>query len=181
MPKIGLIVPSARPNRIGGRVAEWVAGVVGQDWDVDVIDLAELNLPYFNEPISPKQQKPRSTDHAKTWGARVDGLDALVVITPEYNGSYPGALKNAIDYLYAELNELPTAVVGYGWGGGQGAIDATVTLLSRLQANVIGEVPLFFRTDLDTEGNLFVTDERREQLSQLGEQLRSSAVATAAA
>jgi NAD(P)H-dependent FMN reductase len=181
MAKLGVIVPSNRPNRVGSTVASWVVDTIGEGWDVDLIDLREIALPAFDEPSSPKQGLPRTTSHAQAWADRVQALDALVVVTPEYNGSYPCSLKNAIDYLYAELQDLPSGVVGYGWGGGQGAIDATEAVLTRLKARVESEVALFFRQDLDVEGNLFVTDEKVAALRDLGTRLQNAVAEAKAA
>lgn len=164
MSKLGIIVSSARPNRVGAHVSRWIAEAAARSWEIDLINLGEVALPYFDEPASPKQGKPYTTPHSRSWSERVRSLDAVVFVTPEYNGSYPGSLKNAVDYLYSEWADLPVAVVGYGWGGGSGAIADVERLMRRLQADLVGSVALTFRQDLDTEGNLFVGPERAAAL-----------------
>ncbi|MGO1228648.1 MAG: NAD(P)H-dependent oxidoreductase, partial [Brachybacterium sp.] len=95
MTKLGIIVASARPNRVGDHVARWVRDAAPAGVVVDLIDLREVALPAFDGTSSPKAGLPKETDHSRSWGERIDALDALVILTPQYNGSYPGALKNA--------------------------------------------------------------------------------------
>lgn len=83
-----------------------------------------------------------------------------MILTPQYNGAYPGALKNAIDFLYAEWQNLPTVLVGYGWGAANEVLPMLERLMLRLDADVVGSVGLGFRDDLSVEGELFVTEEK---------------------
>lgn len=165
MATLGIITATARPNRVGEHVARWVGEQLPAGWDLDEIDLAENPLPFFDGATSPKQGLPRTEQHAIDWAARIDALDALVITTPEYNGSYPAILKNAIDYLSAEVKDLPVVIVGYGWSAGAGSIEATERLLVRLGAQVVGTVGLGFRTDLETDGALHVTEPVVEALT----------------
>ncbi len=181
MPTLGLITASARPNRVGERVARWVGEQLPGTWDVDAIDLAENPLPFFDGASSPKQGLPRTEQHAIDWAARVDALDALVITTPEYNGSYPAILKNAIDYLSAELTDLPVVLVGYGWAAGAGSLEATERLLVRLGARIVGSVGLGFGTDLETDGTLHVTEPVTEALGTALTELATAVQETPAA
>lgn len=166
MTKLGIILASARPNRVGDHVARWIRDAVPAGVDVDLIDLREVALPAFDGTSSPKQGLPKETDHSISWGARIEALDALVILTPQYNGSYPGALKNAIDFLYEEWSELPTLLVGYGWGSAGEVLPLLETLMTRLGADVIGSIGLGFREDLSVEGELFVAEEKTAALGQ---------------
>lgn len=166
MTKLGIILASARPNRVGDHVARWVHDAIPAGVDVDLIDLREVALPAFDGTSSPKQGLPKETDHARAWGARIDALDALVILTPQYNGSYPGALKNAIDFLYEEWSGLPTVLVGYGWGSAGEVLPLLETLMTRLGADVIGSIGLGFREDLSVEGELFVAEEKTAALGE---------------
>ncbi|MGP5610522.1 NADPH-dependent FMN reductase [Brachybacterium alimentarium] len=159
MTKLGIILSSARPNRVGEKVARWVASASDQ-FEIDLIDLREVALPSFDEPSSPKSGADKTTDHGRTWGERIGALDAVVILTPQYNGAYPGALKNAIDFLYAEWQNLPTVLVGYGWGAANEVLPMLERLMLRLDADVVGSVGLGFRDDLSVEGELFVTEEK---------------------
>ena len=171
MTKLGIILASARPNRVGENISHWVLDAVPTGVDVDLIDLREVSLPAFDGTSSPKQGLPKETAHSIAWGERIDALDALVILTPQYNGSYPGALKNAIDFLYEEWNGLPTLLVGYGWGAAGEVLPLLETLMTRLGADVVGSVGLGFREDLSVEGELFVAEEKatalRERLTEM--------------
>ncbi|NMA77383.1 MAG: NAD(P)H-dependent oxidoreductase [Actinomycetales bacterium] len=166
MTKLGIILSSARPNRVGEHVSRWVRDAVPTGVDVDLIDLREVTLPAFDGTSSPKQGLPKETDHARAWGERIDALDALVILTPQYNGSYPGNLKNAIDFLYQEWSELPTLLIGYGWGSAHEVLPALEALMTRLGADVVGSVGLGFREDMSVEGELFVTEEKNTALHE---------------
>lgn len=163
--KLGLIIASARPNRVGEHVARWVAQHVDPvEWTVDMIDLGQVALPAFDEQFSPKQPEPYALEHSIAWSARIEALDALVVVTPEYNGSIPGALKTAVDFLHREWQGLPVLVVGYGWGAGTGAIAESERLFGVVGADVVGSVGMAFRQDLDAAG---VINAREETLGAL--------------
>lgn len=177
MTKLGIIISSARPNRVGEKVARWVADSAHDRFDIDLIDLREMALPSFDEPTSPKSGAEKTTDHGRTWGERIGALDAVVILTSQYNGSYPGALKNAIDFLYAEWSALPTLLVGYGWGAAGEVLPLLEALMRRLDADVVGSIGLSFREDLSVEGELFVTDEKSAALEEAFVSLEQAALA----
>ena len=171
MTKLGIILSSARPNRVGEPVSRWVRDHVPADAEIDLIDLRDVALPAFDGETSPKQGLPKTSAHSVSWSERIAALDALVILTPQYNGSYPGNLKNAIDYLYGEWQELPTLLVGYGWGAAGEVLPLLESLMSRVGADVVGTIGLSFREDLSVEGELFVAEEKtavlREKLSAM--------------
>lgn len=160
MTKLGIIIASARPNRVGEHVAQWVVDAARDRFDVDLIDLREVALPAFDGLSSPKAGLEKTTDHARAWGERIEALDALIILTPQYNGSYPGALKNAIDFLYAEWSALPTLLVGYGWNAANEVLPVLETLMGRVGADVVGAIGLGFREDLSVEGELFTAEDK---------------------
>ncbi len=164
MTKLGILLSSARPNRVGSAVAQWVAASADDRFEIDLIDLREVALPSFDEPSSPKSGADKTTDHGRSWGERIAALDAIVILTPQYNGAYPGALKNAIDFLFAEWENLPTVLVGYGWGAANEVLPLLETLMGRVGADVLGAVGLGFREDLSVEGELFITEEKAAAL-----------------
>ncbi|APX32059.1 flavoprotein [Brachybacterium sp. P6-10-X1] len=164
MTKLGIIISSARPNRVGEKVARWVAESAGDRFDLDFIDLRDVALPSFDEPTSPKSGADKTTAHGRSWGERIGALDAVVILTPQYNGSYTGALKNAIDFLYSEWNGLPTVLVGYGWGAAQEVLPLLEKLMLRLDADIVGTVGLGFREDLSVDGELFITEQKAAAL-----------------
>ncbi len=114
-PRLMIIVASTRPGRMGTPVANWFVPLAREygAFDVDVVDLAELDLPLLNEPNHPRL-RDYMHPHTHEWSARVDAADAFVFVTPEYNHGYPAALKNAIDYLHQEWLHKPVAFVSYG-------------------------------------------------------------------
>lgn len=167
MTKLGIILASARPNRVGEKISHWIRDAVPSDVDVDLIDLRDVALPAFDEPSSPKSGADKTTAHGHAWGERIGALDAVVILTPQYNGSYPGALKNAIDFLYAEWKGLPTVLLGYGWGSAGEVLPLLEALMTRLDAEVVGSIGLGFREDLSVDGELFVTEEKTAVLREL--------------
>ena len=115
MPRLMIVVGSVRPGRVGLPVAEWVrdAAEAHGGFDIDFVDLAELNLPFMDEPNHPRL-RAYTQQHTIEWSERVDAADAFVFVTPEYNYSYAPALKNAIDYLAQEWRRKPVGTVSYG-------------------------------------------------------------------
>src|ERR1700761_6091627 len=114
-PTLLIIVASTRPGRVGLPVAEWFeARALGQgDFDIDLADLKEIDLPFFDEPKHPRLQEYEH-QHTKDWSARVAAADAVVIVTPEYNYGLPAPLKNALDFLSLEWNYKPVGFVSYG-------------------------------------------------------------------
>jgi NAD(P)H-dependent FMN reductase len=117
--KLTTIIASTRPGRVGHGVAHWFHGVAEQVgvFENSVADLAELNLPLYDEPHHPNLQKYQH-DHTKAWSKIVDGSDAFVIVTPEYNYGPPPSLVNALDFVYKEWNYKPVAFVSYGGASG---------------------------------------------------------------
>ncbi|HST41160.1 MAG TPA: NAD(P)H-dependent oxidoreductase [Conexibacter sp.] len=115
MPRLMIVIASTRPGRVGLPVAEWFRdhAAAHGGWELDVADLAEIDLPLMNEPNHPRLQR---YEHAHTiaWSERVAAADAFVIVMPEYNHSFTAPLKNAIDYLHVEWQHKPVALVSYG-------------------------------------------------------------------
>lgn len=133
MPHLMIVTGSVRPERVGGAVADWVAGVAETDerFTVDAVDLRELALPFMDEPAHPRK-RAYVHPHTIAWSERVDRIDAFVFVTPEYNYSYAPALKNALDYLMHEWARKPVGIVSYG--GLSGGTRGVVALRPVLQA-----------------------------------------------
>jgi NAD(P)H-dependent FMN reductase len=125
MQKILVITGSTRPNRKSLDVAQWfiqTASSRKDDFTFELIDLAELNLPMFDEPMPPMMGQYQN-DHTKKWAEVIGAADGYVIIAPEYNHGYPAVLKNAIDFLYAEWNRKPVGFVSYGVSGGVRSVE----------------------------------------------------------
>jgi NAD(P)H-dependent FMN reductase len=115
MPRLSIIIGSTRPGRAGLPIADWFIERARRHggFELDVVDLAELNLPMLDEPNHPRLRQ-YTHQHTKDWSARVGGSDAFVIVTPEYNHGYSAPVKNAIDYLHHEWHYKPVGFVSYG-------------------------------------------------------------------
>ena len=133
--KLNIVVCSTRPGRVGLSVAKWFEGVTVQHakFACELVDLAEFNLPVYNEPNHPRFQKYQH-DHTKKWSACVSAADAFVFVTPEYNYGPPPSLLNALDYVYVEWNYKPASFVSYGgMSGGVRAVQTAKLTLTTLK------------------------------------------------
>jgi NAD(P)H-dependent FMN reductase len=133
-PHIQIIVGSTRPGRVGINIANWFMDQIkaNQNATYELIDLKKINLPLFDEPRLPAQQK-YDHEHTKKWSEAIKKGDAYVWVTPEYNHGAGPALTNAIDYLYNEWLYKPVSFVGYGGMGGTRAIEQLVSIASELE------------------------------------------------
>lgn len=150
MLKIGIITGSTRPGRNSLKVAtklkEW-ADKRG-DAEYEIVDIADFNLPLYNEPISAAYSQDYQTPEAKPWSEKIASLDGFVFVTPEYNHGVTSAMKNAIDYLYVEYNNKAAGIVSYGSSGGVRAAEALRVILAELQvASVRTHVAMSLFTD----------------------------------
>jgi NAD(P)H-dependent FMN reductase len=114
-PVLQVIAASTRPGRKGVAVARWFRQQVEQHgvFEVELVDLAEVGLPAFDEPNHPRLQQ-YTHQHTRDWSATISRADAFVFVTPEYNHSLPGSLKNALDFLYVEWADKAAGIVSYG-------------------------------------------------------------------
>ena len=151
MLKSAIIIGSTRPGRVGESVAKWVHEIAQQrrDAEFELVDIKDFNLPLLDEPVPPSQGK-YSKEHTKKWAAKIGSFDGYVFVTPEYNHGIAGALKNAIDFLYAEWNNKAAGFVGYGSAGGARAVEHLRLVMAELQvATVRAQVMLSLRDDFE--------------------------------
>lgn len=123
--KVQVIVGSTREGRISDRVAKWVASDATEltDTEVELVDLRDYPMPFFDEPVSPQYNPNRQpVPEVKKWLDKVAEADAYVLVTPEYNRSFTAVLKNAIDYLDHQFAKKPVLLVGHGSTGGAQAV-----------------------------------------------------------
>jgi NAD(P)H-dependent FMN reductase len=164
MLKIAIIIGSTRPNRVGESVGKWVFELAQKRTDAtfELVDLRDFNLPLLDEPVPPSQGK-YSKDHTKAWAAKIDSFDAYVFVTPEYNHSVPGSLKNALDFVYKEWNNKAAGFVAYGSAGGARAVEHLRLILAELQvATVRNQVALSLFIDFENY-TTFKPDPRHEK------------------
>jgi NAD(P)H-dependent FMN reductase len=126
--KLQTIIASTRPGRVGSAVAHWFHDFAADHggFDADLIDLADFNLPVYDEPVHPRKQQYEHA-HTKRWSESVAAADAYAFVTPEYNHSPTPALVNALDFVYREWNYKPCGFVSYGGvSGGLRAVQASL-------------------------------------------------------
>jgi NAD(P)H-dependent FMN reductase len=138
--RLMVVIASTRPGRIGLPVGEWIVGQAEAHggFDVDLADLAEIALPFMDEPNHPRL-KHYTQPHTWAWSERVDSADAFVFVFPEYNHGLNAPLKNALDFLYQEWAHKPAGLVTYG-GIAAGSRSAEMLRLVLLGLRV---VPVF--------------------------------------
>jgi NAD(P)H-dependent FMN reductase len=157
MPRLIIIVGSTRPRRAGLAIAEWFVDRARRHrgFDVDVADLAQVNLPLLDEPNHPRLRR-YTNEHTHVWSARVDAADAVVLVTPEYNHGYPAAVKNAIDYLNHEWAYKPAGFVSYGGvSAGTRAVQQLKEVVATLRmVPVVEAVHIPFHTQFIADGRV---------------------------
>jgi NAD(P)H-dependent FMN reductase len=139
-PTLQIIIASTRPGRIGPSVAAWIyeRDVAHGGFDVELVDLAEANLPLFDEPKHPRFGE-YVHQHTKDWSATISRADAFIFVVPEYNHGFNAAIKNALDYLNAEWRGKAVGFVSYGGvAAGTRAVQQLKPVLAALKM-----VPLF--------------------------------------
>jgi NAD(P)H-dependent FMN reductase len=151
MTRIGIILGSTRPNRNGEQVAKWVYDIASRrsDAEFELVDLRDYPLPHLDEPLPPSMGQYQN-EHTKQWSDKIASFDGFVIVTPEYNHSTSGVLKNAIDYLYAEWNNKAVGFVSYGGVGGARAAEHLRLIAGELQmADVRQQVALSLLTEFE--------------------------------
>jgi NAD(P)H-dependent FMN reductase len=149
--KVAVILGSTRPGRIGEAVAKWVyeKAKARTDAQFELVDIKDYELPLLDEPVPPSMGK-YSKEHTKHWSAKIAEFDAYVFVTPEYNHGIPGALKNAIDFLYREWNNKAAGFVAYGSAGGVRSVEHLRLVMAEVQvADVRAQVMLSLFTDFE--------------------------------
>lgn len=135
MTRIAIIIGSTRPGRNGESVARWVLehAEKREGVEYELVDLAEWNLPHLDEPM-PAAMGQYANDHTKAWAAKIAEFDGYLFVTPEYNHSTSGALKNAIDFVGSEWYNKAAGFVSYGVFGGARAVEHLRNIMTELQA-----------------------------------------------
>jgi NAD(P)H-dependent FMN reductase len=190
--RIGIIVGSTRPGRVGDQVARWVLEHAEPrgDAEYELVDLADFALPHLDEALPPSLGQYANA-HTRAWAEKVASFDGFVFVTPEYNHSTSGALKNAIDFVYGEWNNKAAALVSYGSAGGVRAAEHLRLVLGEVQiADVRQQVSFSLASDFQNYRVLAPAGPQEAQLAtQLGQlvswagalrTVREAAVAAAA-
>lgn len=136
MLKLKIILASVREGRFGDKPATWMFEQAKQTTDIDVelLDLKDFPMPFFNESVPPSMIKePYSHPEVARFTQKIKEADAFIVVTPEYNHGYPASLKNALDWVCVEWNNKPMAFVAYGSVGGARSVEQLRQVAVELQ------------------------------------------------
>lgn len=162
MSLLQIIIASTRPGRVGLPVGRWFEdhARAHSDFDVEVVDLLELGLPFMDEPNHPRLRQ-YTHQHTRDWSAKVDAADAFVLVMPEYNYGFTAPLKNAIDYLHVEWQYKPVGLVSYGGvAAGTRAAQMIKQVLTTLKMTPLVEaVSIPFVAQFIDEDGVFVPTE----------------------
>ncbi|MGW7264448.1 NADPH-dependent FMN reductase [Streptomyces sp. NPDC054842] len=167
MTKIGIILGSTRPGRNGEAVARWVLDVASKrsDAEFELVDLLDYKLPHLDEALPPSMGQ-YAQPHTQEWARKIASFDGFIIVTPEYNHSTSGVLKNAIDYLFAEWNNKAVGFVSYGAMGGARAVEHLRLIVGELQmADVRAQVGLSLFHDFENFSVLKPGDHQVEALN----------------
>ena len=158
--RIAIILGSTRPGRRGDQIASWVLETANAHGgaDFELIDLADYGLGNLDEAGNPTHQN-YAHDHTRRWSRLIAGFDGYVFVVPEYNHALPGAVKNALDYVYREWNDKAAGIVSYGgWAAGVRAAEALRLILAELQVATVRAQPAILLHPTFTTG-VFVPGE----------------------
>jgi NAD(P)H-dependent FMN reductase len=162
MPRLQVVIASTRPSRAGLPIGQWFIDRARRHgaFEIDVADLAELRLPFMDEPNHPRLGRYVHR-HTKDWSAKVDAADAFVFVTPEYNYGMTAPLKNAIDFLHHEWQFKPVGFVSYGGvAAGTRAVEQLKQIVTGLKMTPLAEavnIP-FFTQFMDDDGRVQAND-----------------------
>ncbi|MDP4014169.1 MAG: NAD(P)H-dependent oxidoreductase [Candidatus Nanopelagicales bacterium] len=173
MTRIGILVGSTRPGRKALSVAEWVLTQAADrsDAEFEIVDISDFDLPLLDERY-PAGMGRYEHDHTKRWAEKIGSFDGFVIVTPEYNHSTSGALKNALDYIYAEWNNKAVGFVSYGSAGGTRAVEHLRLIAGELQmADVRAQVSFSIFTDFETPTQVRPADHHAKSLAAMLDQV----------
>ncbi|MDP9860840.1 MULTISPECIES: NADPH-dependent FMN reductase [Streptosporangium] len=174
MPLLKVIVASTRPVRTGRAIGDWFTrhAVEHGGFDVELVDLAEVGLPFLDEPEDATTGN-YVHQHTKDWSATIDAADAFVFVMPEYNYAFNAPLKNALDFLHREWAHKPVGFVSYGGlSGGLRAVELLKPVVTKLRMVPAGAaVTVFRRKSVAADGTLTVDSTLSESASAMLEEL----------
>jgi NAD(P)H-dependent FMN reductase len=174
MIRIAIIIGSTRPGRKAEAVSRWVHDVATQREDAifEIVDLADYPLPHLDEPVPAAMGPNYAQAHTRAWAETIASFDGYIFITPEYNHSTTGVLKNAIDYLYVEWHNKAAGFVSYGLNGGTRAVEHLRLIMGELQvAEVRAQVTLSLFTEFDNRTDLAPAAHQQQALTALFDQV----------
>jgi NAD(P)H-dependent FMN reductase len=147
---LGVVIASVRPNRTGEKIARWFLSLAAQDaaFEPELLDLREFGIGNYEDPRMPTVAAGDgyAAEGTQRWAQTVAKLVTFAIVTPEYNHSFPGSLKNALDHVYTGWNGKPAGFISYGGSaGGARAVEQLRLVTIELQmAPVRAEVNIPF-------------------------------------
>ena len=144
MLNIAIIPGTSRPQALNPQIVNWVEQQLASNGDVraEVVDFGSFDLPLLDEVI-PAGAKMYANDHTKAWGAKLEEFDAFIFVTPEYNHSISGSLKNALDSVATEFNHKVAGIVNYGADKGVRAAEHLRHILANYKLAVVRDQASF--------------------------------------
>lgn len=144
MLNIAIIPGTSRPQALNPQIVSWVEQQLASNDDVraEVVDFGSFDLPLLDEVI-PAGAKMYANDHTKAWGAKLEEFDAFIFVTPEYNHSISGSLKNALDFVATEFNHKVAGIVNYGADKGVRAAEHLRHILANYKLAVVRDQASF--------------------------------------
>jgi NAD(P)H-dependent FMN reductase len=180
--RVAVVTSSSRPTRICPGIAAWIRRTLqsaqGSAGPIRYgsIDLAEVNLPFLDEPTIPALGQYEH-EHTRAWSKLVDGYDGFFFVLPQYNWGYPAILKNALDFLYSEWNDKPVSFATDGTRGGSLAATQLQQVLAGLHMRELAdhlEIAITF-DDFNPDGQMKDPDTLlgpyRDQLHRIDQQM----------
>ncbi len=158
MSHIVIISSSVRRERKSHNVALYFKTYLEENnlATAEILDLKEYNFPIFEDTIKTLQNP---SEKVLDFASKIKGADAIIIVTPEYNGSFPASLKNGIDLLYDEWHNKPISIstVSAGIFGGAQALVSLQFILWKIGANVVTNMfPVSnIAKTFDAKGNAF--------------------------
>ena len=143
---IKVIIGSTREGRFGDKAAAWISDELKKEADVavEVLDLRDYDMPFFNEAVSPSfKTEPYKNEAVARFTNKIAEADAYIIVTPEYNHSTSGVLTNALDWVYQEWKRKPVTFVRYGSVGGARAVEHLRLMAIELQMAPVREAVHF--------------------------------------
>ncbi|VZI02824.1 unnamed protein product [Fusarium fujikuroi] len=147
---IALITTSTRKSRVGPQITSVINDILTGDADaskntkISLVDVANFNLPVFNEEIMPAMVPDKGSfkhAHSIAWSNEIKKYDGYIFVIPEYNFGLAGGTKNAVDYLYNEWIGKGVLIISYGIFGGNSASEQLDKTLKGMKLNVVDTRP----------------------------------------
>lgn len=144
MLNIAIIPGTSRPQALNPQIVSWVEQQLSANDDVraEVVDFGSFDLPLLDEVV-PAGAKMYANEHTKAWGAKLEEFDAFIFVTPEYNHSISGSLKNALDFVATEFNHKVAGIVNYGADKGVRAAEHLRHILANYKLAVVRDQASF--------------------------------------